>query len=258
MTTEIGTDRSQLPVDPASGKPLAPHAQPGYYPDFQTLSQASFWDEATRNVVMTRMHEVPPIRFFSEEELKIATAVFDRIIPQDDRDAEHRIPVINYVDDRLYCGLIDGYRYDQMPPDREAYRLGLRGIDEVAHCLHGKGFVELGVSEQEEVLWTLHDANPPKDAAIFQQVPAERFWLLLMSDAVHGYYQHPYAWDEVGFGGPAYPRGYFRLRNGQREPWEVNEQRYAWEPPPSSSSGEYRSLGGEKPSLAAPGQEGSH
>ena len=35
------------------------------------------------------------------------------------------------------------------------------------------------------------------------------------------YYAHPYAWDEIGFGGPAYPRGYFALNNGAPEPWET-------------------------------------
>jgi hypothetical protein len=27
-------------------------------------------------------------------------------------------------------------------------------------------------------------------------------------------YAHPYAWDEIGFGGPAYPRGYGALNFG--------------------------------------------
>ena len=34
------------------------------------------------------------------------------------------------------------------------------------------------------------------------------------------FYSHPWAWNEIGFGGPAYPRGYARLGAGQRESWE--------------------------------------
>src|SRR6185437_5104592 len=52
-----------LPVDPATNRPLPPREQPGYYPGFSTLGQQNFWDEATRKVVLTRVHEVPPIRF---------------------------------------------------------------------------------------------------------------------------------------------------------------------------------------------------
>ncbi len=67
----------------------------------------------------------------------------------------------------------------------------------------------------------------------------QRYWMLLLQDAVEAYYAHPYAWDEIGFGGPAYPRAYMRLESGEPEPWEVEEQRYAWAPPPASLSGDY-------------------
>ena len=63
--TGIQGDSSRLPVDATTGQPLAPNAQPGYYPGFQTLSQQTFWDEATRKVVKARVEQVPPIRFFS-------------------------------------------------------------------------------------------------------------------------------------------------------------------------------------------------
>ena len=58
-------DTSRLPVDPDTHQPILPGAQPGYYPGFSTLSQQAFWDEATRNVVLARVQQVPPIRFFS-------------------------------------------------------------------------------------------------------------------------------------------------------------------------------------------------
>ena len=58
--------------------------------------------------------------------------------------------------------------------------------------------------------------------------------MLLVQDCVEGYYAHPWAWDEIGFGGPAYPRGYMRLEHGKPEPWEVEEQRYEWSGPPWS------------------------
>ena len=31
------------------------------------------------------------------------------------------------------------------------------------------------------------------------------------------------AWDEIGFGGPAYPRGYLALNHGAPDPWEPRE-----------------------------------
>ncbi len=231
-------DLSRLPIDPTTGKALLPRAQPGYYPGYSTLSQQNFWDEATRNLVRERVEEVSPIRFFSSDEARLLQAILDRILPQDDRDEAHKIPILPFIDERLYTGRINGYRYEHMPPDGEAYRLGLQGIDAIARRLYGCSFVELEPLGQDQVLLTLHDGKPPAGADIWQRVSVNHFWMMLLQDAVSVYYAHPYAWDEIGYGGPAYPRGYIRLEDGRPEPWEVEEQRYDWSPPPTTLSGE--------------------
>lgn len=252
------TDDATVPIDPSSGQPLPPRAQPGYYPGFHTLSQQPFWDDATRTVVVNRVEHVPPIRFFTPDEVAIMTALANRILPQDDRDQEHRIPIVPTIDDRLFTGRIDGYRFEDMPSDAQAYRIGLQGIDHIARHLYQRPFVQLNARDQDEILWTLHRGEPPAGEEIWRQVPVTRFWLLLGQDVIEAYYAHPYAWDEVGFGGPAYPRGYFRLENGQPEPWEVREQRYEWSAPPESTSDRYEQLGGPHKHRASSGQEGTN
>ncbi|MDQ2679511.1 MAG: gluconate 2-dehydrogenase subunit 3 family protein, partial [Candidatus Eremiobacteraeota bacterium] len=72
------------------------------------------------------------------------------------------------------------------------------------------------------------------------------------------YYAHPWAWDEIGFGGPAYPRAYMRLEHGEPEPWEVRERRYEWIAPAASLSGEYEVVAGNEEHLGSPGQGGTH
>jgi hypothetical protein len=37
------------------------------------------------------------------------------------------------------------------------------------------------------------------------------------------YYSHPHSWSEIGFGGPANPRGYVRMYYDRRDPWEAAE-----------------------------------
>ncbi|MDQ2888612.1 MAG: gluconate 2-dehydrogenase subunit 3 family protein [Chloroflexota bacterium] len=252
-------DTSRLPIDATTGQPIAPCAQPGYYPGFQTLSQQAYWDEATRNVVLARVQQVPPIRFFTPEEAQLMQAVCDRLLPQDDRDEAHKIPVVNYIDERLYSGRIDGYRFEDMPPDHEAHRLGLQAIAAIAQHMYNSPFTQLGQREQDQVLQSIHDCNPPAGEDIWQRMSVQRFWMLLMQDVVDAYYAHPYAWDEIGFGGPAYPRGYMRLEGGKPEPWEVEEQRYEWKAPPDALSDTYRPVGGPGGhKQQTPGQEGSH
>ena len=59
-------------------------------------------------------------------------------------------------------------------------------------------------------------------------LPAPRLWSLWLRYACAAFYSHPWAWNEIGFGGPAYPRGYSRfgdpdLQRAEREPWEGAE-----------------------------------
>ena len=251
------TDTDLLPTDPRTGKPLPPRAQPGYYPGFSTLSQKAFWDEATRAVVVDRVEHPPELRFFTPEEAPLMRAVCARILPQEDRANAHQIPIINGIDKRLFEKRTDGYRYEAMPKDWDAYRLGLQAIDAIAQQMHGKDFIACGAHEQDETLQTLHDGKPPAGQEIWDKMPVHRFWALLVQDVAEQYYAHPWAWDEIGFGGPSYPRAYFRLEHGQPEPWEVQEKRYEWNAPPSAVSGELVQVAGANDG-ATPGQGGTH
>ena len=223
------------------GSPGANHpkAQPGYYPGFNTLSQQTFWDAATRKVILDRVHKVPPIRFFTAAEADLAEAICDRVLPQDDRDETHKIPILPRIDERLYEDRHEGYRFADMPPDREAYRLGLKAIETIANHLYERDFATLTPHEQDLIMKSLHDGRPAAAEDIWRQLPIHRFWMMLVQDCVEAYYAHPWAWDEIGFGGPAYPRGYMRLENGQRNRGRRTNCRYEWKAPATSVSDIY-------------------
>ena len=220
------------PLDPKSGRPLPPCEQPGYYPGFSTLGQQKFWDEATRRKVLDRVHKIPPVRFFSPDEAHLMEAVAAHVLPQEDRMPAKRIPIVPSIDQRLHEGRTPGYRFAKMPPDGDAYRLGFQAIERIATQSYGRAFQVLSWHEQDELLKSIHDAKPKDGAAdIWARMPVHRYWALVVQDCVEAYYAHPWAWDEIGFGGPAYPRGYMRLEHGEPEPWEVEERRYEWEAP---------------------------
>jgi hypothetical protein len=245
------------PVD-GRGQRLEPRAQPGYYPGFSTLAQQAFWDEATRKTVLERVERIPEIRYFTPPEAALLAAVADRLLPQDDRDLAHRIPIVPFIDERLYLGRIDGYRYESMPEDGEAHRLGLEAIELIANAMFHAPFGSLVAGDQDAVLKTIHDGKPPAGGAIWARMAVDRYWMLVLHDVCHVYYAHPYAWDEIGFGGPAYPRGYMRLERGAAESWEVDEQRYEWSAPPESGSTAYEVSGLGGPKYGSPGQGGTH
>src|SRR6185437_10074622 len=114
-------DERQPLTNPATGEALAQREQPGYYPGFSTLKQKRYWDAATRKVVEERVSKEKPIRFFTPEEARTMYAVVDRILPQDDRTDDRQIQILPGIDERLYENRLEGYRFEDMPPDQEAY-----------------------------------------------------------------------------------------------------------------------------------------
>jgi len=258
MIKPTTSDVDLRPIDLTTGKPIGPLRQPGYYRGFSTLQQQKFWDAKTREVIRDRVDNVPPIRFFDADSALLLEVICDRLLPQDDRDERMKVPIVPQIDKRLFENVHDGYRYEHMPPDPEAFRLGLQAIDEMARARYERRFVELEPPAQEALLKSLHDGKPSPDNPIWQRMPAHRFFMMVVGDCVDAYYSHPYAWDEIGFGGPAYPRAYMRLEHGQPEPWEVNERRYEWAPPERSLSARYEPVAGEAEQLASPGQGGTH
>lgn len=194
------------------------------YPGLDILSQQAHWDRATRELVLDRVHNVPPVRFFVPHEVEILQAVIDTVMPQDDRPPEQRVPILNYVDESVYEGTIPGYRHEDMPEARTAWHWGLQGIDQTSQALLGRRFVELAPGERHTVIQRIVQGDPP--GRVWERMPATRFFTgVLMGAVIDAYYAHPTAWNEIGYGGPAYPRGYYALSYGEPEHWEVRERR---------------------------------
>ncbi len=195
------------------------------YPGYNVLDKWSSpdWDDQTREVVRRRLEEIPPVRFFNEHEALTLAAVAERIVPQPEREEDGKIPIVPWVDEKLYEDKRDGYRYEGMPPQREAWRLGLAGIDEAARALFdGRQFIELDSLSQDVVLRHVELGSAP--GAAWEKLPAARFFRDVLSiTVVKIYYAHPAAWNEIGYNGPSSPRGHVRKWEGGVDPWEAQE-----------------------------------
>jgi len=192
------------------------------YPGYDVLSKWSgpSWNEKTREVIRRRLAIAPEPRFFTAEEFETVSAIAARIVPQP--STRPPIPVAALVDRKLDEGVMDGYRVPGMPRDAEAWRTGLRALEAEAQAAYQTRFTALAGERQDGLL---HRAEAGKlNAPEWGTLSSKDFFKKrLARDIVLAYYAHPTAWSEIGFGGPASPRGYVRLDFNERDPWEAAE-----------------------------------
>jgi hypothetical protein len=105
------------------------------------LDEIGHWDDVTAGVVLARLDPHPEYSFFTPSEQATANALFDRLLGQ---DREPKVPVLLLVDRRLALDETDGWRYEGMPEDSEAWRVTLAALDEDARAAHGGPFHTLG------------------------------------------------------------------------------------------------------------------
>jgi hypothetical protein len=200
--------RGGVPVDlPRQRRGTVPQGR-GRYPEHDVLASAEHWDAQTRDVVLARVRDVPELRFFGPREAAVLRPLLDVALGQ---DAEPRVPVLELIDAKLARGEGDGYRYADMPEDGETWR-------RVAANLRADGFLD---GDREAYVGRWHDGELE-----WHDIDAAKAWGVVMRHALSAFYSHPWAWNEIGFGGPAYPRGYMRMGIGDhigREPDEGAE-----------------------------------
>lgn len=169
----------------------------GRYPDFDVMEDRHHWDVVTRDLLEERVSGPPSCRFFNQQEQRTLGALFDVLLAQ---DSEPRVPVLEMVDAKLYARQFDGYRYAALPDDDQTMRMVAERLD---------GFADLDPQAQHERVKAFGDGELDWDG-----LDAKLAWKVVTRIVVSAFYSHPWAFNEIGFRGPAYPRGYMRRNMG--------------------------------------------
>ena len=204
--------------------------EPPRYPEYDVLAKRDTpsWNAKTREVIAQRLATPDTPRFFNTQEWAVADALCRRILPQ--TGAAAPVSLVALLDAKLLTDHGDGFREASMPYMRDAWRQGLAAIDGEARARHdGRGLAALTDGETDALLRSMQAGDVDGDR--WSDLDAKSFFeRRLLVDVPALYYSHPAAWNEIGFGGPASPRGYVRLDGDRLDPWEAVEGRRGEEP----------------------------
>lgn len=195
--------------------------QASRYPGYDVLAKrhTPSWDQTTRDVVAQRLATPQTPRFLTPAEWRTADALCRRIMPQTGEE----MPLVALLDAKLDADDGAGFRVGEMPYMREAWQQGLAALDgEAAERHDGRGFADLTDDEANALLEAVQQGKVNADRWVRLDAPAF-FARRILYDVPALYYGLPQAWNELGFGGPASPRGYVRLEGDHRDPWEAAE-----------------------------------
>lgn len=204
--------------------PMAAPTPQDRFPGFSAMRQASRWDEVTALAIRSRTLAPAAPRFFTAAEQATVRALVGQLLDQPHDNL--RVPVMEMIDARLADGQTDGWRYEDMPEDGQAWRATLAHLDSDAKKRFGAGFAACQAGEQTAIVQAVQDLG----SRGWHGLPAAQVWSLWTRYACTALYAHPAAWDEIGFSGPAYPRGYKNIGVNALEPFEVRDARPAQDP----------------------------
>jgi hypothetical protein len=191
------------------------------YTGFDPLAAADTWEDRTRELVLSRVSDVPALRFFSENEATVLDAIVERLLPQHERTQAAKVPITPWIDHMLATDDTDGFRKGGMPWDQEVWRHVLVGIDQTSQARYDRDFANLDAAEQDAVLAAVQHGQA--EGEVWQQLNPDAAFEKVVQEVVSVYYAHPAAWSEIGWPGPASKRGYMRTGYGQLDPWQPRE-----------------------------------
>ncbi|HTH62261.1 MAG TPA: gluconate 2-dehydrogenase subunit 3 family protein [Paraburkholderia sp.] len=176
------------------------------------------WDDITRRVIDARLATPNHARFLGPTHWRTLVALCACVVPQR-APARDQVPVAALVDTKLLEDRRDGFRDARLPPLRDAWAIGLAALDAESRRAFRHPFADLDDAGQRGMVARMQRGELHHRS--WHDMPCNVFFeKRVLHDVCTAYYSHPYAWNALGFGGPANPRGYVRLGFDRRDPWE--------------------------------------
>jgi pimeloyl-ACP methyl ester carboxylesterase len=207
---------------------LTPHLSPRTLgPQCAALIESDVTSPQTRKALEQRLTEPQPLQnsIFSDTELSTLRRLSELIIPNAGFDLSTRLQ------DLLSSALRDGWRFDSLPEDIEAWRLGLGSLEAASLQKFHVPFIALDSARQNTLLQQAQDGEvgaglldklglPHHEMKLTAQ--QMRDWLEdVRGELVKIYVSDPRTMERIGFTGFADEKGFTQIRLNESEAFEV-------------------------------------
>lgn len=193
-----------------------------HYPNFNVMHEEKHWDPHTREIVDNRLKtdSFYPFQFLTQQEANTLFQLCSLLL--DDQRTSVISFVVHHFDSMLKENIGESQRKFGIPAQSLLIRDGLALLDQACNRLYGNSLDILEGKVKKQVANELMQGSFSLQSAQ-KNVPVNDFMDKVLSEAVSAYYSHPTVWSEIGYAGPAYPRGYVRSELGLTDPWEARK-----------------------------------
>ncbi|MGG1516986.1 gluconate 2-dehydrogenase subunit 3 family protein [Paenibacillus oryzisoli] len=192
-----------------------------HYPSFNVMDEEDEWDDHTQFIVNNRISASPLHQTLSDHEADMLSVIC-AILMNDNKPAVIRY-VLHHIDHTLQSSPGEGQRKVGVPEEKTLIRQGLNSMDQCARDLNATSFLKLSPEDQRKLIEAISMGTATPHTA-WENVPQQPFFQKLMNMTIESYCSHPEVWSEIGYAGPAYPRGYVRTQIGILDPWEAKTE----------------------------------
>ncbi|MCS1352158.1 gluconate 2-dehydrogenase subunit 3 family protein [Mechercharimyces sp. CAU 1602] len=190
------------------------------YPTYDVMKEKENWDKHTQQIVNRRLSATTNYHYLTQHEANLIRILAHALLY--DGEEEILTFIIAHIDETLHSSPGEGQREEHVPPAPTLVRSGLKALEKTCNLEFKQSIPLLKPTQLDHLLTQLSQGEYGMRSE-WRGLPSIPFFKKLLTLTVEAYTAHPTIWSEIGYGGPAYPRGYVRAHLGQRDPWEAEK-----------------------------------
>ncbi|QHE51228.1 gluconate 2-dehydrogenase subunit 3 family protein [Pontibacillus sp. HMF3514] len=192
------------------------HPKKTYYPTYDVMSEKGEWDPITQQVIQNRTHPTEG-NVLTPEMKRTLQAYSKTLFPS--HVGEQTLSISLILDHRLTENKLKSYPKNSLLSKEEIILYGLAHAEEECVLTDQKPFFQMSDDERlKKIISWKHQLG---EESVWKNVSCDLFYTTLTSELLKLIYSDPSVWSNIGYGGPAYPRGYYAYGPKQFDSWEA-------------------------------------